>query len=331
MKKISFLTLFLVLNLFVVQAAPLTKPSSGQIKQLIKKQLLESKTTIFVGISNITYKEKKDVECENIKVQNIKILKIGRASSSYYKQSGSYIGSNFKVKFSIQGSCKLSTPYRLNTYKYQQYQDDLREFHRRGGKKPTPVIPMDLKGRLPFRSNVPFEVYISTDDYGDWYANGQPNAFNKEDSHYSVKTEKYLANLFYKTQGTTVKKWEKKQALAKSKMSFDAESGLSVIKYDNRISREVKAQLRAQPKHIKEFVYSTYWKLSSRRSPAKAAQFIRQVTKQMKLKTARTKLPRKSVTSSSSNSHSHGGRRHTHKLPTQGISHRHGNGPIGRK
>jgi len=31
-----------------------------------------------------------------------------------------------------------------------------------------------------------------------------------------------------------------------------------------------------------------------------------------------------------SNSHSHGGRVHTHKLPRQGKAHRHRNGPIGR-
>jgi len=328
--KLTFITLLTVMSLSVANAAPPGKPSSGQIKKLIKEMLIKSKTTSFVGISNVTYKTKKDIECENTTVKKIKILKIGRASSNYYKSSGNYINSNFKVKFLIQGSCNLSSTYRINAYEYQKYKNDLVESNRRSyRKKPTPLIPMDLSGRVPFRGNIPFEVYISTDDYGDWYAN-EPSSFKEEDRHYSDKTKKYLKDLFYRKHGASVKKWEKDQTLAASKMSYDAETGLSVIKYNRLYTAEVKALLLSQPKRIREYVFSRYWKLSRSRNHARSDKFLRDVIAQLKSKKVGSKAPKKSVNSASSLSHTHGGRSHAHKLPKQGKSHRHRNGPIGR-
>jgi len=267
--KLTVITLLTVMSLSVANAAPPGKPSSGQIKKLIKEMLIKSKTTSFVGISNITYKEKKDIECENTTVKKIKILKIGRASSNYYKSSGSYINTNFKVKFLIQGSCNLSSTYRVNNYDSYVYQNK-----KNGVKNPAPWMPMDLSGRVPFRSNIPFEVYISTDDYGDWYAN-EPNSFKEEDRHYSDKTQKYLKDLFYRKHGDFVKKWEKDQALAASKMSDDAEGGLKVIKYNRLYTAEVKALLLSQPKPVREYVFSRYWKISLSRNYARSDKFLR--------------------------------------------------------
>jgi len=339
MKKRIFPTLLLVISLFVlnltVVAEPLRKPSTKQIKNLIKKMLFENKTTIFTGISNVTYKSKKDIECENIKVKKIRILKVGKASSNYYERSGDYINSSFVVKFSIQGSCNLTSKFRINPYEYDKYKYALDKYNTvfedgtHAGKKPTPVMPMDLTGRVPFRSNVPFETYIATDNYGDWYAK-EPNSFKESDRHYSDKTKQYLKSLYQRKNGASVKKWKRQQAIKENRMSDDAERGLKQIIYDRLFTSKVKAQLFSQPKPVREFVFSQYWKLSNRYNHKKASQFLREVIRVMRLREAKSKSPKNSVNSSSGNSHSHGGRRHSHKLPRQGKSHRHGNGPIGR-
>ena len=328
MKKSIILSLLLITSLSVANAKPLAKPSSGQIKKLIKKMLLESKTTIFAGIDGDAYGN--DVKCNNISVNKINLLKIGRASSNYYERSGNYINSEFKVKFTIRGACDLSSAYKINPFEYDKYKDELRKANRFHEKKPTPVMLMALSGRVPFRSNIPYEVYFSTDDYGDWYAVENPVSAKKEDRSYSDATKAYLKKLFYKTNRSKVKTWEKEQIIAKNKLSDDAERGAGLIRYDRLLTTELRKQLFTQPKHIREFVFSSYWKLAQRGDRALSNRFLREVFKQMKLKAAREKSPKRMGNTSSSNSHIHGNRRHSHTLPAQGKSHRHGNGSLGR-
>jgi len=268
----SLLAIVVTMSLSVMSAnaKPLRKPSNGEIKKIIKKMLLKTKTPIFAGI----YPSDQSTKCENIHIKRIKLLKVGRASSNYYERSGSYISSNFMVKFSISGSCTLNSPYRINKYEYDRYTNS----SRRDKRKSKPVMPMDLKGRVPFK-NIPFEIEIYTDDYGDWYSNSAW-AFNKRDRTYSKNATKYLKNLFYKTQHASVKKWKKEQTIAASKLSYSAETGLKVIKYDRLYTKELAAKLRVQPKRIREAIFSQYWKLSSDR--AKQIEFIRVVSEQLR-------------------------------------------------
>lgn len=330
MKKRIFPTLLLVvLSFSVIPAMALSKPSPEKIKQLIKEMLYKHKSPRLLGIDSFP-----NHKCENIKIENIRLLKIGRAKSSYYRSSGKYISSEFKVKFTAKGSCVLTPPYRINASEYDKYQNALRRANAYGSKKPAPVMPMDLGGRLPFR-NIPFEAYIMTDDYGDWVALDVPTAFNKEDRHYTKKTKQYLKSLFLKKNGGKIQNWEKEQRLAAEKMSPEAESGLRVIKFHRLYTPEVHAMLQSKSKRLREFVYSTYWKLGMRRgNHAETDQFLREVIRQLKIQGGKTKSshsPTKSRTNSfSSQSHMHGTRRHSHKLPRQGKAHRHGNGPIGR-
>ncbi len=334
-KKTIYIAIFIILNLSIASAAPLAKPSSGQIKKLIKKMLLESKTTIFTGIDGDTYGN-DDVKCNNISVKKINLLKIGRASSNYYERSGNYINSEFKVKFTIRGACDLTSAFKINPFEYDRYKDKLRRANRFNEKKPTPVMPMALSGRVPFRSDIPYEVYFSTDDYGDWFAVKNPISAKKKDRSYSDATKAYLKKLFYKKNGSKIKTWEKEQIIAKNKLSDDAERGAGLIRYDRLLTTELRKQLFAQPKRTREFVFSSYWKLAQRGDKALSNRFLREVFKQMKLKAARKargKNPPKKIRNShsnSGNSHLHGSRRHSHKLPAQGKAHRHGGGPIGR-
>jgi len=306
MKKVIIVTLLLVMNLSAVKAAPLAKPSFGQIKKMIKKMVLKTTATTFTGIN--PYGSSK---CENTKVSSIKLLKVGRVTSNYYGQSG------FMVKFFIEGSCIVNPPYKLN--------EEL-------GEK----MPMNLGGRLPFRGNIAYATSFITDSYGDWYAQEVSGPIDITEQFYKKKTKKYLKGLFYRNNKASVKAWNKEQTILKNRMSDQAELGCSVMKFDSLYTPEVDAQLRSQPKRTREFVCSTYEKSVRRRDYATSTKFLKEVIAQMKLKAARSQSPnsksaRKPVNHSlSNNSHSHGGRIHSHKLPTQGKSHRHRNGPIGR-
>lgn len=287
MKKIILFSLMLLLTASVSHAAPLKKPSKNEIKRLIKKMVLKSKTPIFTGIDNPSYTH--PLTCTKINIQKIDILKVGRASSNYYERSGNYINSEFKVKFLIKGACTLSDTYRINTYAYNDYVYELRQANRHHDKKPTPVMPMDLKGRVPFRGNIPFEIYILTDDYGDWYAVEHANAFRKEDRCLSDKTTNYLKKLFYKKNRANVKKWKQEQIAAKNRLSDGAERGKRVMQYNRLFTSKVKAQLESQPKRIREFVYGGYWKILQQESHKgsdrfrKSDQFLKEVINQMRL------------------------------------------------
>lgn len=288
MKKILMLSCILLLNCSISTAEPLEKPSEDTLKQLIKKMVLKSKTTIFTGIERYAYPH--NMRCENIKIENINILKIGRASSNYYERSGNYINSEFKVKFLIKGTCDLNHAYRINAGEYDQYTYLLEKANRHeNSKKPTPVIPMDLNGTQPFRDDIPFEVDILTDDYGDWYASEYPNAFQKQDRCLSDKTTQYLKQRFYQTNQANIKRWEQAQIDEKNRLSSTAQSGQNLIKYDKLFTQEVKSLLDSQPKRIREFVFSNYWKLARQESDKrshrfrKSHQFLKEVIKQMKL------------------------------------------------
>lgn len=281
MKKIILPILLLSISFSVSEAQPLRKPSAGQIKKLIKKMITKNKVAFFVGLDSTD-----DSKCENIKINRLKILKIGRAKSNYYEQSGNYIDSDFMVKFTIQGSCNLTPPFRINENEYNEY-----KYHR---NKHKPVMPMDLSGRVPFRS-IPFEVQILTDDYGDWYASKYPYVFNKEDRPYTDKTKKYLKNLYYRKNGKKVKAWNKEQARLKSRMSDGAESGYHVMQFDHLYTREVKAMLEAQPKKTREFVYGSYWKLMEKDNRADTDRFLREVIKQLKAQKPRATRAKTSV------------------------------------
>jgi len=334
MKKVISLTLSIFLGLSIANAAPLKKPSPAQIKKLIKQKMIKKKTLIAALGTNSSRKSK----CEDMHINKIKILKIGRSGSTYYKYSGEYINSSFMVKFLIQGSCNITPAYRINDSEYSDYMRGFRRYSRvyedgthLGNKKPIPVMPMDLKGKIPFRSNIPLETSFFTDSYGDWTTSGLPGIVNpKENNYYSDKTKKYLIALFNKKNTSNIKKWEREQVIAKNKMSDDAESGLHVIIFNKIYTSEFKALLQSQPKSVKDYILKTYWKINlHNRNHVKSDQFLRETLRLMRSKARKSNQPRKSSNTSSSNSHSHGGRRHTHKLPHQGKAHRHGNGAVG--
>ncbi len=288
MKKVLILFALLLLNFALSYAEPLKKPSPETVKQLIKEMVLKSKTTIFTGIGRATYPTL--LTCENIYIEEINLLKIGRVASNYYERGGSYINSGFKVKFLIKGTCDLSRAYRLNEHEYSKYTYLLKEAKRHNSKKPTPVMPMDLSGTIPFRNDVAFEVSILTDDYGDWYASEYSNAFKEEDRCFSDKTAAYLQKLFTSTHQANIKKWEQAQINEKNRLSDEAESGKNLIKYNRLFTKEVKMLLDAQPKRIREFVYRGYWEVARKESHKstqrfrKTDLFLKEVIKQMKLR-----------------------------------------------
>jgi len=263
------LTLIVAMSLSVTSAnaKPLKKPSNGEIKRIIKRMLVKNKNPIFVGIDN--YEE--STRCENIHIKRIKLLKVGRATSNYYERSGSYIDSDFMVKFLISGSCTLTPAFRINSSEYNT--------HKYSRRKTKPVMPMDLKGRVPFRSNIPYETRIMTDSYGDWVAREALSA-NEKDRYYSKSTKKYLKNLFYKTQRSSIKKWKKQQTIAANKLSIDAQSGYNVIQFNRHYTKELDAKLRTQPKRAREAFYKAYWRLAP--NHAKQDELIRVVSEQLR-------------------------------------------------
>jgi len=265
----SLLTIAVAMSLSVMSAnaKPLKKPSNGEIKRIIKRMLIKNKNPIFVGIDN--YEE--STRCENIHVKRIKLLKVGRATSNYYERSGSYIDSDFWVKYLISGSCTLSPAFRINSYEYDK--------HKNSRRKTKPVMPMDLKGRVPFRSNIPYETHIMTDNYGDWFARDALSV-NLKDRYYSKRTKKYLKNLFYKTQRSSIKKWKREQTIAANRLSSEAQSGYNVIQFNRHYTKAFDAKLRTQPKRAREAFYKAYWRLSP--NHAKQDELIRVVSEQLR-------------------------------------------------
>jgi len=222
MKNKCLISLLLLLSFNVfssVEAEGLTKLSPSKIKALILNKIKQSDEipTNLVGI------DEYGLWCGSAKVESLKILKIGKASSNYYERSGSYIGSYFKVKFAIKGSCVLSKPYRFNKWEVRRAEDKRRKYIRGINNPydyypnaPELIDPIDFSGRMPFM-NVPFELTISTDDYGDWSPNiSSIYPFNyKEDSAYTDKTTAYLKALYYQKNKDTIEKRKLEKAAKK--------------------------------------------------------------------------------------------------------------------
>lgn len=262
-----------------LNAEMLKKPSKRQIKSLIHKMVLKSRNTEFTGV----YADYLGIKCKKVVINNINILKIGKVFSSYYRRSGDYAGSSFKVKFTINGSCQLSAPYRINEDEYSRYLYK----KKRSNKKLTPVMPLDLSGKIPFRKNVPFEVNIYADDYGDWVASDGISTFRKEDSIASEQTKNYLKKLFYRHNKSKVVEWKREQKRAKNRLSDEATRGFNVMKYDRLYTKEFQQLLALQSKRIKEFMGKTYWQVSHTRDHAKRDLVMREFLNQMRLNTKR--------------------------------------------
>jgi len=138
--KIVGMTVFL--SLTMAHAAPKKLPSRSQLIKLIKKVNRAN-----LGITGLeSYKS-----CDKVSVKSVKILKVGRAVSNYYKESGNYIDSSFMVKLKATGSCSFDSRHEFFADIDGDGHDD------------------KISGTLPI-INEPLEVSISTDRYGDWKA-----------------------------------------------------------------------------------------------------------------------------------------------------------------
>ena len=206
MKKIVLLLFIGTLSLLLADTTP--KPSSKKIAKLIKSYIVTKQPSLLVGIDS--YDHSEDYSCSNTKISKLKILKIGRTGSTFYKQSGQYINSEFFVKFKLSGSCKLNKPYMVNYYEIQKYKRDIQKYSRwKDGKKPIQPVEKNLRGRLPYK-NIPFEVIIGTDRYGDWIVYSIDN-FKKEDRLYKDKNKNYLNRLYSRKFGSEVAVIQKKR------------------------------------------------------------------------------------------------------------------------
>ena len=180
-----------------VSAKGLAKPSSSHIIRIIKTALNQEAPTNMVGILSFGKHH-----CINPSIKHIKLLKIGRSSSNYYESSGNYINSEFYVKFTIQGSCELSTPYIINDGEVSKDKSKRRRYYRyHPNGDYNSLQAQTLSGRLPFR-NIPFDVLITTDRYGDWVTNkNYITPFNESDRVHTDKTKNYIKALYEKRGG----------------------------------------------------------------------------------------------------------------------------------
>jgi len=139
---LTIASIAIFLSTTITQAAPQKLPSRSQLIKLIKKV-----NRADLGVTGLeSYKD-----CDKVSIDSIKILKVGRASSNYYKESGNYIDSNFMVKLKATGSCSFDH--------FHEFFSDIDG----DGKNDY------ISGTLPI-INEPLEVSISTDSYGDWEA-----------------------------------------------------------------------------------------------------------------------------------------------------------------
>jgi len=130
----------ILLSTAIINAAPLKLPSRSQLIKIIKKA-----DHAGIGVTGLrSYKY-----CDKVSINSVKILKVGRASSNYYKESGNYISTSFMVKLKATGSCSFDSTHTGD------FDDDGREDR--------------ISGTLPI-INEPLEIGISTDSYGDWKA-----------------------------------------------------------------------------------------------------------------------------------------------------------------
>ena len=139
---LSLSTIVILLNMSVTHAIPLKLPSRSQLIKLIKK--VDSGGLGIVGLSDWK-------DCDKVSINSVKILKIGRATSSFYKDSGDYTGSHFMVKLKATGTCTFN-------FKHTFYADIDNDGHKDSIEGTLPII------------NEPLEVRIRTDSYDDWVA-----------------------------------------------------------------------------------------------------------------------------------------------------------------
>ena len=139
---LTIASIAIFLSTTMTQAAPQKLPSRSQLIKLIKKV-----NHAGLGVTGLqSYKD-----CDKVSIDSVKILKVGRASSNYYKESGNYIDSNFMVKLKATGSCSFD---HFHNFFSDIDGDGYKDY---------------ISGTLPI-INEPLEVSISTDSYGDWEA-----------------------------------------------------------------------------------------------------------------------------------------------------------------
>lgn len=157
----------MLISTTIASAKPLKLPTKHQLVKILKKSKNASLTV--TGLDS--YKR-----CDSVSVQSLKILKIGRASSNYYKDSGRYIASNFMVKFRARGSCSFD-------HRHEFYKDIDRDGYNDYISGTLPII------------NEPLEVEITTNSYGDWYAGVISFAGKKINSK---RVNNHIRNVFVK-------------------------------------------------------------------------------------------------------------------------------------
>ncbi len=165
MLTVASITIFL--SATMAHAAPQKLPTRGQLIKLIKQ-------TDRAGLGVTGLSSYKD--CDEISLRSVKILKVGRASSNYYKEYGTYIDSGFMVKIKATGSCS-----------FKHFHDFFSDIDNDG-------YDDRLSGTLPI-INEPLQVRISTDEYGDWKAREINFAGTNIESN---KIKQHIKKLFIK-------------------------------------------------------------------------------------------------------------------------------------
>jgi len=237
MKKIVLLLFLGTYSLLLADTTP--KPSSKQISKLIKNYIITKKTPLLVGID--TRDNSEDYSCSNVKISSLKVLKVGRTGSTYYRQSGQYINSEFNVKFKLSGSCKINKPFMTNYYKVKEYKRDIRKYNKwKTGKKPIKPVEKNLRGRLPYK-NIPYEALIGTDKYGDWIVYSI-STFKKEDRNYKDKNRNYLKKLYNSRFGSEV-------AVIQNKRNKIQKAEIDRKKRYNKLGKEIQQRIVIEQKN----------------------------------------------------------------------------------
>lgn len=355
-KLLQLITLLLLGNYgATISAASLKVPSNAQVKKMIKNEMKNGDNPeyrLLAGFDRAV--DSSYLVCNQPKVNKIRILKRGKAFNSFVKDSGRYVNSWFNIKFTVDGSCKLSAPGEVDS-----------KFVYIDGHSGLKVII----GRVPFRK-IPIRASFTTDDYGDWQVNISANyskytlngkkitetRYNDEvRKSYRLKLyEQRNPKIFWKNNkelyvlkgkklvlDRALNRLDEKAALAKKKiqdsLKHDREKIRTILmftKFKRRSSKyyvpNVENLFMAQPAAYRARFLKLYDQaLVEGMSMQQSHQVLQREINRWKSRSKGQQTIRKKKANSSSNKHSHGGRFHTHKLPRQGKSHRHGNGPIG--
>ena len=156
MKKTSFLLLIITTSILFAQ-----KPTNQQVVNMIKvglkKDINRAESLMGLPYTSILA---KGPEFKKVKINSVKLIKVGKAQRNYYEQGGDYINSFFYVKALVNGSAILKEDYCFGYTESSDYnrKDSTQCKHKKY-----------LEGELPFRK-VAQKFLITTDEYGDWYA-----------------------------------------------------------------------------------------------------------------------------------------------------------------